>query len=100
MRRMEAYRQSYTKNLHTSTKHFKPVDTQIGLLSSQLRNLKSNSLNREEKKKSCKNIILPYMPGVSPELGNILFKLNFLVHFKPNNTLKWFPQSTKDPRTN
>ncbi|XP_060756578.1 uncharacterized protein LOC132867614 [Neoarius graeffei] len=49
---------------------------------------KRNIMDKEDNRNKCKNIVIPYISGLSEKLRRIFYKHNIPVHFRPSNTLK------------
>ncbi|XP_060769143.1 mitochondrial outer membrane protein SLC25A46 isoform X1 [Neoarius graeffei] len=53
-----------------------------------LKSRKRNITGKEDNRKKRKNIVIPYISGLSEKLRRIFYKHNIPVHFRPSNTLK------------
>ncbi|XP_060756880.1 uncharacterized protein LOC132867932 [Neoarius graeffei] len=53
-----------------------------------LKSIKRNITDKDDNRNKRKNIVIPYISGLSEKLRRIFYKHNIPVHFRPNNTLK------------
>ncbi|XP_060756573.1 uncharacterized protein LOC132867607, partial [Neoarius graeffei] len=53
-----------------------------------LKSIKRNITDKDDNRNKRKNIVIPYISGLSEKLRRIFYKHNIPVHFRPDNTLK------------